>query len=323
MKVIPQSLQDLLNTGMFQKCDLIQFTLADGTGLYYTSYDIPVLYNGQKYLCGGANLKRGKLSFKNDLSVNTLDITINSQLTGYIEGVPIMAAIKNGILDGATMTLYRAFFPFSNLPLMVLTSVLQNITTDSDSAITTDSGIGLTASIPLGPANVVMLFTGRVADVAVDRTKAQITVNSWLEILDTQLPQQLYGAPCIHNLYDGPDANGNGCKINIASYTTQTVITGAPTTSMFPTILTVADDLYQYGIAEFTSGMNSGLQRTITAWKSNIAFLDEPTPTAPSPGDTVTLIYGCDKTLATCLNRFNNLANYFGFPYIPPEEAAV
>jgi hypothetical protein len=37
-------------------------------------------------------------------------------------------------------------------------------------------------------------------------------------------------------------------------------------------------------------------------------------------GDNVTLTAGCDRTRATCVAKFNNLANFMGFPYIPTKN---
>ena len=47
-----------------------------------------------------------------------------------------------------------------------------------------------------------------------------------------------------------------------------------------------------------------------------------PLPFAPSPGDAFTVYAGCDHTQGTCQGRFNNLANFRGFPYVPPPELA-
>jgi uncharacterized phage protein (TIGR02218 family) len=45
---------------------------------------------------------------------------------------------------------------------------------------------------------------------------------------------------------------------------------------------------------------------------------------APLPGlavgQDVRLYAGCDRSTSTCLNRFNNLANFGGFPYIPQKN---
>ncbi len=48
-----------------------------------------------------------------------------------------------------------------------------------------------------------------------------------------------------------------------------------------------------------------------------------PLQSAPSAGDTFTVYYGCDHTPGTCQSKFNNLANFRGFPYVPPPQMAV
>jgi uncharacterized phage protein (TIGR02218 family) len=324
MKNITTALQALLNAGTFQMADLFSIRLIDNTSLNFTNFDIPILYGGNAYLCGGANIERSKLSFKNDLSVNSLDITIKRQASGFIEGVPILQAIKNGVLDGAILTLSRAFFnTAANMPIMNISSQAQTLNTDAGDAITTDSGGVITFGTTLSSDYVVVLFQGRIADIDLDRMQARATNNSWLELLDMQIPRQLYGSGCIHTLYDGPDANGNGCQVNIASYTQPTVITGACTPSMMPTQLVFPDNYFQYGIAQFTSGANAGLQRAISDWISKTIYLFEPLPSAPQPGDTVTVIAGCDKTMATCAGRFNNLSQFLGMPFIPVAETAI
>ena len=47
-----------------------------------------------------------------------------------------------------------------------------------------------------------------------------------------------------------------------------------------------------------------------------------PLPFAPMTGDAFTVYAGCDHTQGTCQNRFNNLANFRGFPYVPPPQMA-
>jgi hypothetical protein len=41
------------------------------------------------------------------------------------------------------------------------------------------------------------------------------------------------------------------------------------------------------------------------------------------PGDDFTLLPGCDHSLPTCENVFDNVIHYGGEPYIPPPENAV
>ena len=40
-------------------------------------------------------------------------------------------------------------------------------------------------------------------------------------------------------------------------------------------------------------------------------------------GDAFTVYPGCDKTRNTCLNKFNNLLRFRGFPYTPENSIAV
>jgi uncharacterized phage protein (TIGR02218 family) len=40
-------------------------------------------------------------------------------------------------------------------------------------------------------------------------------------------------------------------------------------------------------------------------------------------GDEFTVTYGCDKSVETCLNRFNNVENFRGEPYIPGQDKVI
>jgi hypothetical protein len=40
-------------------------------------------------------------------------------------------------------------------------------------------------------------------------------------------------------------------------------------------------------------------------------------------GDGFTVYYGCDHTPGTCQSKFNNLANFRGFPSVPPPQMAI
>ncbi len=84
--------------------------------------------------------------------------------------------------------------------------------------------------------------------------------------------------------------------------------------------------LYTEGTITGLAGANAGYSRTVAtagiitpewvglfkAWLFPVA-----------PGDTFTILPGCDHTTTTCQNYLNNLARYGGFPYIPPPEFAV
>ncbi len=78
---------------------------------------------------------------------------------------------------------------------------------------------------------------------------------------------------------------------------------------------------YVLGRAQFLSGPNAGFSTRIEAEDSSGLLLALAPPRAPSIGDRVRIVAGCDKRFATCRGRFANAVNFRGFPYVPAPEA--
>lgn len=74
---------------------------------------------------------------------------------------------------------------------------------------------------------------------------------------------------------------------------------------------------YGYGRLRWLSGANSGLESAILKSAGARLTLREPPTFAASTGDLVELSHGCDKSLATCIARFANAANFRGEPHLP------
>lgn len=82
---------------------------------------------------------------------------------------------------------------------------------------------------------------------------------------------------------------------------------------------TASDNLLTNGLVTFTSGNNVGVRpKEITAWSlgSTQVTLFENFPLTISPGDTLTITAGCEKTRADCKLR-DNIKNFGGFPDLP------
>ena len=95
---------------------------------------------------------------------------------------------------------------------------------------------------------------------------------------------------------------------------------------MINTILSQATGYFDLGTITFTSGVLSGLSRTVQSYIKGIpgtATLLGGFPSAPATGDTFNIYPGCDKLQGTCTNKFNNLTNFRGYPYVPINETAV
>ena len=79
------------------------------------------------------------------------------------------------------------------------------------------------------------------------------------------------------------------------------------------------DDWFAGGVIIFTSGQNSG--RAIEVRGSDLAtgdlVLSFPPPFPVGTGDAFEIYPGCDKRLSTCIDRFDNVLNFRGDPFVP------
>ena len=258
------------------------FTLATGTALTWTNVDEPVTYNGATFSSTGPLVQGLKYKASVGLEVDKQQITISARPTDLIAGNPALQAIREGAFDGATVQRDRVFL----------------------------TAIGGTV------IGGVTLFHGRVSTVDnVGRTSAQLTVASDLVILDYDMPRNLYAATCSHTLYD------SGCGVIRGTYSaTGTVGVGSTPT----TILTGAAAAgHAQGSIVFTSGANANLRATVKSVSPGYSLtLMYPLPAPPATGDGFTVAFGCDHTRGTCQSKFNNLANFRGFPFVPPPQIA-
>lgn len=80
----------------------------------------------------------------------------------------------------------------------------------------------------------------------------------------------------------------------------------------------------------YNAGANQGGAYNIKDWiypgPSGAGFaevrLHQQTPRSTSPGDTLTIYPGCSHWITDCSDKFGNIENYQGFPYIPGGDFA-
>lgn len=102
--------------------------------------------------------------------------------------------------------------------------------------------------------------------------------------------------------------------------TTDNVGAGSTTSAVKVKTMAQADDYWNIGKLECTSGANDGYVRKITDWaQSTKTFtLDFPLPNVPAEDDTVKIKRDCNRTLDMCRTRFTevgangNAANFRG-----------
>lgn len=284
MKSASGSLITLLNTStQFVMADLFEFQTVSGYSRYSGS-DVDVVYNGNNYSSIGPLMKRSGTRSNVGLETDTMRMTVYASPSHLLEGLPFVTAAAGGALDGARVTLYRAFL------------------SDWSQA----------------PSNVggIVMFSGRVSDVTVSRTRVEINVKSDIEVLSTKLPRNLYQPPCVNTLFD------SACGVLRSGFLINGTATGG-TTSYVTSALAQAAGWFDQGTLKFTSGANVGIKRTVKGFASGRFDFALPLPYAPIAGDTFQTLPGCDKTQSTCNTKFSNTAHNTMFPYIPAAEVAL
>jgi len=84
------------------------------------------------------------------------------------------------------------------------------------------------------------------------------------------------------------------------------------------------DGWFTFGSLIWESGANSGSRAIIKDDRLSGVFrsieLWQAAALPIEPGDVARLVAGCNKTAETCRAKFNNFANFRGFPHIPGED---
>lgn len=161
---------------------------------------------------------------------------------------------------------------------------------------------------------VMHTFFGFVADVEPGRSEVRLMVKSALDLLTSPFPRNVYQSTCLHTVYN------SGCAANKALFTAVSAVSGTPTLISIASALSQPTGYFDQGVLTFTSGPLNGINRTVKSYSSGAFTFSNPLPELPIAGNTFSVFAGCDKTKATCQSKFNNLARFRGFPFIPVPE---
>lgn len=128
-------------------------------------------------------------------------------------------------------------------------------------------------------------------------------------------PVALNGAGQVHHL--------SGTHFDIGIDTTNTTNFPPYVSGGTVTPLGGNSGYFDYGLITFTSGLNIGLSMEVKNYAPGVIVLQLPMPYAVAPGDAYTMIAGCDRTLPTCRDRFANVVNFRGEPYLPGIDRVI
>ena len=125
----------------------------------------------------------------------------------------------------------------------------------------------------------------------------------------------LYGPGCRADLGD------TKCGVDVAGSFTETgTVTGFTDRQVFEdSARGESEDVFAGGKLTWTSGNNNGYSMEVKKFdfQTEEFTLFLPMPYAIQVGDGYSVTYGCDKSKGTCKDRFNNIVNFRGEPFLP------
>ena len=291
MKSAPAALIAALQSGReLAFADCFTLTLADGTVARTTNaqYPVSVPQSGAPVLvfaAGDILIDGLKLKQTVGVDIDEQQVDIAFKPTSTIAGLPWPVAVREGRFDGATFDRARVVMAAPGMA-------------------------------PIANALVTM-FHGEVATVDnIGRLSCRMTVKSMLNKLAIDMPRDIWQPSCLNTLYDGL------CGLSKSANSASGTVGANPTLTFIPWSGS-AQDFYDQGTVTFEGGANVGISRTVRQSTPAGLYLQRPLDYLPAAGDGFVVYKGCDKTTATCAGRFNNLANFRGFPFVPPPELAM
>uniref|UniRef100_A0A6M3L3F5 Bacteriophage phiJL001 Gp84 C-terminal domain-containing protein n=1 Tax=viral metagenome TaxID=1070528 RepID=A0A6M3L3F5_9ZZZZ len=157
-----------------------------------------------------------------------------------------------------------------------------------------------------------LVFVGKIVSCSFDIDLAEATMKaiSIQALMKGKIPTRTYGASCPHELFD------SGCGLSSATWAVL-LNTSSVTLDSGRRIFTSA------AIGGYASQYFAGGYVTLSYQSSYIINQTGGQITLLFPlllwadDMSLTVYPGCDKTLSTCENKYNNIINYGGCPWIP------
>ena len=174
------------------------------------------------------------------------------------------------------------------------------------------------------PVLRVLLAKGRLGEVKREGKAFTAEVRGLSDRLGEE-SGRLYAATCNADLGDAR------CTIDLAdpAFLGHGTVSALSATSTFiASGLDGCDDgWFTAGKLTFTNGANAGLAMEVKTHVKNASgvtiALWQAMPQPIVAGDTFAITAGCDKRFSTCHDRFNNVVNFRGFPFIPGNDFVI
>lgn len=168
-------------------------------------------------------------------------------------------------------------------------------------------------------AEAIVVFKGRIANASIEVEEIVMVAQSPLGKEEKQIPRELMLRTCPHELY------GERCRVVAAAFSAAATIQSVGVGGVANKYTLNAGHGKASGY--FTAGVlvkdSTGQRSFVTLHEltNNIWLI------AKMPGlvatDAVTLYAGCDRTVETCRDKFNNVPEFGGLPRLPERNPFI
>ncbi len=133
---------------------------------------------------------------------------------------------------------------------------------------------------------------------------------------------ELYSPECRADLGDAR------CGVDLEVWTRDGTVLSVTDQTIFAADIDApeaVDGWFAGGVLTWVTGSNAGRAIEVKSWtqSSGSVELFLPAGYAIAVGDTFRIHPGCDKRLDTCIDRFDNVINFRGEPYVPGQDALM
>lgn len=163
------------------------------------------------------------------------------------------------------------------------------------------------------PLEADVVFIGQIKSASFQGAAAALTCVGFEHFLQMSVPRWRYQLTCNHILFDAK------CSLLETSYKTTATVTLDATKTILTsaTFSGQADNYFTGGKLVFGSEKRTIVDHT----GSNVKLMYKMK--ALEDNDSVDAYPGCDGNVDTCKDKFNNIINFLGFPFIPQENPAM
>ena len=207
-----------------------------------------------------------------------------------------------------------------------LTAELSNDNAEAQGALSHDSiragdlaaGLFDDAAVEIGAVDWLTcdhhtLYSGHIGRIEDDSTQFAAELRSAKSLLEQDLVPRT--SPTCR-----AEFCGRGCGLSPVGFTTVQPLAGIDFENNRVCFINIGGEAFIDGRVRFMAGPQTGISLGIIDFEDDWLVLDRPLVNGTALGTRVELREGCDHTIATCADRFDNALNFRGEPFLPGND---